>query len=60
MAATQTRRKPSSETVQILGGTGYLTWPELMPGAPGVASGEGVPSLEEPSESPQQPAGAVA
>jgi hypothetical protein len=35
-------------------------WPESMPGAPGVASGESVPSPEEQSESPQQPAGAAA
>jgi alkylation response protein AidB-like acyl-CoA dehydrogenase len=35
-------------------------WPESMPGAPGVASGESVPSPEEQRESPQQPAGAAA
>jgi alkylation response protein AidB-like acyl-CoA dehydrogenase len=35
-------------------------WPESMPGAPGVASGESVPSPEEQQQSPQETAGAAA
>jgi alkylation response protein AidB-like acyl-CoA dehydrogenase len=35
-------------------------WPESMPGAPGVASGESAPGPEEQQESPQEKAGAAA
>jgi alkylation response protein AidB-like acyl-CoA dehydrogenase len=35
-------------------------WPESMPGAPGVDSGEGAPSPEEQKGSEQEPAGAAA
>lgn len=35
-------------------------WPESMPGAPGVDSGESAPSPAEQQSSPQQPAGAAA
>jgi alkylation response protein AidB-like acyl-CoA dehydrogenase len=35
-------------------------WPESMPGAPGVASGESVPGPEEQEGSPQEKAGAAA
>jgi alkylation response protein AidB-like acyl-CoA dehydrogenase len=35
-------------------------WPESMPGAPGVASGESAPGPEEQKASPQETAGAAA
>jgi alkylation response protein AidB-like acyl-CoA dehydrogenase len=35
-------------------------WPESMPGAPGVASGESAPSPEEQQDAQQEPAGAAA
>ncbi len=35
-------------------------WPESMPGAPGVATGESAPSPEEQRDSPQETAGAAA
>jgi alkylation response protein AidB-like acyl-CoA dehydrogenase len=35
-------------------------WPESMPGAPGVHSGEPAPSPEEQTDSPQEQAGAAA
>jgi alkylation response protein AidB-like acyl-CoA dehydrogenase len=35
-------------------------WPESMPGAPGVASGESAPSPEEQQSDEQEPAGAAA
>jgi alkylation response protein AidB-like acyl-CoA dehydrogenase len=35
-------------------------WPESMPGAPGVASGESAPSPEEQQDAEQEPAGAAA
>ena len=35
-------------------------WPESMPGAPGVDSGESAPSPEEQADAKQQPAGAAA
>jgi alkylation response protein AidB-like acyl-CoA dehydrogenase len=35
-------------------------WPESMPGAPGVASGESAPGPEEQKEATQEPAGAAA
>ena len=35
-------------------------WPESMPGAPGVASGESAPSPEEQKDAQQEPAGATA
>jgi alkylation response protein AidB-like acyl-CoA dehydrogenase len=35
-------------------------WPESMPGAPGVASGESAPSPEEQKDAQQEPAGAAA
>jgi alkylation response protein AidB-like acyl-CoA dehydrogenase len=35
-------------------------WPESMPGAPGVATGESAPSPEEQKDAEQEPAGAAA
>ena len=35
-------------------------WPECMPGAPGVESGEGVPAPEEQADTPHPAVGAVA
>jgi hypothetical protein len=35
-------------------------WPEAMPGAPGVASGQSAPSPVEQPDSPQEKAGAAA